>query len=588
MIPDSFLEELKQRCDIESLISSYVLLKRAGRNLKGLCPFHSEKTPSFVVYPESQSFYCFGCGAGGDAISFIMRAENLEYIEAVKFLAEKAGLPMPENTAEDRTGKRRMRILEMNREAARFFQNCLVKGEDRRGLEYLLGRGMDKKMIIRFGLGYAPDSWNALRDHLQQKGYSWEEMMDAALVIKGRNGSVYDTFRGRVIFPIIDLRGNVIGFGGRVLSSDKGPKYLNSSDTLAYKKSRNLFAMNFAKNAADKRLILCEGYMDTVSMHQAGFDNAVATLGTALTPEQARLIAHYTDEVILAYDSDEAGQKATRRAMALFDEIGVKVRVLKIEGAKDPDEYIKKNGATRFKLLLDGSSSAAEYVIARLRERHDLTTVDGKVQFLNELADFIAGLAKPVEREAYIGDLVEELGIPAEPFRQQVKSQREKKYNAEQKKQQAADLRPAAQEVEINRRDPQRARNMSAALAEDKLIAALLKNNDFYGFIRERIGPEDFVTDSNRTIFAELCRRLEENCSVSPIVFSGVLDETMMDQLSRLIADNDSLRFDREQVEDYIRRILDARMKKSNEEIGQMSREEFSDYFEMIAKKKRG
>ena len=588
MIPDSFLEELKQRCDIESLISSYVLLKRAGRNLKGLCPFHSEKTPSFVVYPESQSFYCFGCGAGGDAISFIMRAENLEYIEAVKFLAEKAGLPMPENTAEDRTGKRRMRILEMNREAARFFQNCLVKGEDRRGLEYLLGRGMDKKMIVRFGLGYAPDSWNSLRDHLQQKGYSWEEMLDAALVTKGQSGGVYDTFRGRVIFPIIDLRGNVIGFGGRVLSSDKGPKYLNSSDTLAYKKSRNLFAMNFAKNAADKRLILCEGYMDTVSMHQAGFDNAIATLGTALTPEQARLIAHYTDEVILAYDSDEAGQKATRRAMALFDEIGVKVRVLKIEGAKDPDEYIKKNGATRFKLLLDGSSSAAEYVIARLRERHDLTTVDGKVQFLNELADFIAGLAKPVEREAYIGDLVEELGIPAEPFRQQVKSQREKKYNAEQKKQQAADLRPAAQEVEINRRDPQRARNMSAALAEDKLIAALLKNNDFYGFIRERIGPEDFVTDSNRTIFAELCRRLEENCSVSPIVFSGVLDETMMDQLSRLIADNDSLRFDREQVEDYIRRILDARMKKSNEEIGQMSREEFSDYFEMIAKKKRG
>ena len=227
MIPDSFLEELKQRCDIESLISSYVLLKRAGRNLKGLCPFHSEKTPSFVVYPESQSFYCFGCGAGGDAISFIMRAENLEYIEAVKFLAEKAGLPMPENTAEDRTGKRRMRILEMNREAARFFHRCLVKGEDRRGLEYLANRGMDKKMIIRFGLGYAPDSWNALRDHLQQKGYSWEEMLDAALVIKGRNGSVYDTFRGRVIFPIIDLRGNVIGFGGRVLSSDNAQKLID-------------------------------------------------------------------------------------------------------------------------------------------------------------------------------------------------------------------------------------------------------------------------------------------------------------------------------------------------------------------------
>ena len=588
MIPDSFLEELKQRCDIESLISSYVLLKRAGRNLKGLCPFHSEKTPSFVVYPESQSFYCFGCGAGGDAISFIMRAENLEYIEAVKFLAEKAGLPMPENTAEDRTGKRRMRILEMNREAARFFHQCLVKGEDRRGLEYLANRGMDKKMIIRFGLGYAPDSWNALRDHLQQKGYSWEEMLDAALVIKGRNGSVYDTFRGRVIFPIIDLRGNVIGFGGRVLSSDKGPKYLNSSDTLAYKKSRNLFAMNFAKNAADKRLILCEGYMDTVSMHQAGFDNAVATLGTALTPEQARLIAHYTDEVILAYDSDEAGQKATRRATALFDEIGVKVRVLKIEGAKDPDEFIKKYGATRFKLLLDGSSSAAEYAIARLGERHDLTTDEGKVRFLGELANLIAGLPNPVERDIYISRWAGELGVSAEAFRQQVQSQWRKKRTAEQKKQQTADLRPAPQEVEINRKDPQRARNMSAALAEDKLIAALLKNNDFYGFIRERIGPEDFVTDSNRTIFAELCRRLEENRPVSLTAFSEVLDEALMTRLSWLIADNDSLRFDREQVEDYIRRIQSSRMKKSSEEVSQMSPDKLDDYIKKIAENKRG
>lgn len=328
--------------------------------------------------------------------------------------------------------------------------------------------------------------------------------------------------------------------------------------------------------------------MDTVSMHQAGFDNAVATLGTALTSEQARLIAHYTDEVILAYDSDEAGQKATRRATALFDEIGVKVRVLKIEGAKDPDEFIKKYGATRFKLLLDGSSSAAEYAIARLRERHDLTTDEGKVRFLGELANLIAGLPNPVERDIYISRWAGELGVSAEAFRQQVQSQWRKKRTAEQKKQQTADLRPAPQEVEINRKDPQRARNMSAALAEDKLIAALLKNNDFYGFIRERIRPEDFVTDSNRTIFAELCRRLEENRPVSLTAFSEVLDEALMTRLSWLIADNDSLRFDREQVEDYIRRIQSSRMKKSSEEVSQMSPDKLDDYIKKIAENKRG
>ena len=409
MIPDSFLEELKQRCDIESLISSYVLLKRAGRNLKGLCPFHSEKTPSFVVYPESQSFYCFGCGAGGDAISFIMRAENLEYIEAVKFLAEKAGLPMPENTAEDRTGKRRMRILEMNREAARFFHRCLVKGEDRRGLEYLANRGMDKKMIIRFGLGYAPDSWNALRDHLQQKGYSWEEMLDAALVIKGRNGSVYDTFRGRVIFPIIDLRGNVIGFGGRVLSSDKGPKYLNSSDTLAYKKSRNLFAMNFAKNAADKRLILCEGYMDTVSMHQAGFDNAVATLGTALTMRHIRVLAkHAPKKIVYLFDGDAAGQKAADRALAFIGESisdknrnSVELLAVTLPNNQDPAEFVQAEGAQALEAVVEGALPLIEFGLERRLDSFNLDTAPGRDRALDACLAVLAPIKDTLVAKDY-------------------------------------------------------------------------------------------------------------------------------------------------------------------------------------------
>lgn len=587
MISESFLEELKLRCDVEQIISSYVLLKRSGRNLKGLCPFHSEKTPSFVVYPDSQSFYCFGCGVGGDAVTFIKRVENLEYVEAVKYLAERVGMPLPEDVAEDRTAQLRLRILEMNREAARFFHRCLIEPPGRQGLEYLLARGLDKKTIIRFGLGYAPDSWDALRDHLQQKGFSREEMVSAALVTQGRNNSVFDTFRHRVIFPIIDLRGNVIGFGGRALGADKGPKYLNSADTLAYKKSRNLFAMNFAKNTKEQRLILCEGYMDAVSIYQGGFDNAVATLGTALTPEQARLVSHYTKEVVLAYDSDEPGQAATRRAVKLFDEIGVKVKVLQIQGAKDPDEFIKKFGATRFKLLLDGSSNATEYAIARLRERHDIGTDDGKVRFLAELAGLLCEVPSPVERDVYISRWAGELGVSADALREQVKSSWRRKKNTQRKKQ-YADLGVASQDVEMNRKDPQRARNIGYALAEDKLIAALLKNNDFYPFISGQLQPEDFVTDSNRAIFAELCGRIAENRSTSMTALAGVLDEALISRLSWLIADNDTQRFDREQVQDYINKIRSYKLKKDSAEISGMTGGELDDYIKKLSEKKRG
>ena len=587
MIPESFLEELKLRCDIEQTVSSYVLLKRAGRNLKGLCPFHSEKTPSFVVYPDSQSFYCFGCGAGGDVVTFIRRAENLEYVEAVKYLAERAGMQLPEDVAEDKTARLRLRILEMNREAARFFHSCLVSPAGRRGLEYLLVRGLDKRMITRFGLGYAPDSWNALRDHLQQKGFSWEEMEAAALVSRSRKDSVYDTFRDRVMFPIIDLRGNVIGFGGRVLASDKGPKYLNSADTLAFKKSRNLFAMNFAKNTKEKWLILCEGYMDAVAIYRGGFDNAVATLGTALTAEQARLISHYTEEVILAYDSDEPGQAATRRAVKLFDEIGVKVKVLKIEGAKDPDEFITKFGATRFKLLLDGSSNATEYAIARLRERFDTTTDDGKVRFLAELSRLLCEVPSPVERDVYISRWAGELGVSQEALREQVKSSWRRKKNAGNKKQ-TGDLGVAAQDIEVNRKDPQRARNIGYALAEDKLIAALMKHGDYYPFVAGQIGPEDFVTDSNRTIFSELCSRLADGRSTDLTAFAAVLDDALMSRLSWLVASNDTTRFDREQVQDYIDKIRSHKLKKDGSEISGMTGTELDDYIKKLSEKKRG
>ena len=311
MIPQSFIEELKMHSDIESVVSSYVQLKRRGRILVGLCPFHSEKTGSFTVYPESQSFYCFGCGAGGDVIGFIRRIENLEYVEAIKLLAQRAGMTVPEDAAEDRTAMLKTRILEMNREAARFYYDRLIEPAGEPALRYLLGRGLLPKTIKHFGLGYAPAQWSALTDMLAKKGFKYEEMEAACLARKGRNGGYYDVFRDRVMFPIIDLRGNVIGFGGRKMTGD-GPKYYNSPDTPVFKKTKNLFALNFAKkNGKLPYLILCEGYMDVISMHQAGFTQAVASLGTSLTSDQCRLAAAYTDEAILAYDSDEAGQKAT-------------------------------------------------------------------------------------------------------------------------------------------------------------------------------------------------------------------------------------------------------------------------------------
>ncbi|MEG1849295.1 MAG: DNA primase, partial [Oscillospiraceae bacterium] len=351
MIPESFIEELKYRSDIEQIISPYVQLKRAGRHLTGLCPFHSEKTPSFVVYPENQSFYCFGCGAGGDVVTFVRKSENLEYLEALRFLAQKAGMTLPEDAENDEAGRMRLRILECNRESARFFHAALISPAGEPGLAYLRRRQLSDTTIRRFGLGWAPDSWGSLHEHLLKKGFTEAEMLAAAVTRGGTRGS-YDSFRGRVIFPIIDLRGAVIGFGGRILG-DGQPKYLNSPDTMVFKKSRNLFALNVAKATKEPRLLLTEGYMDAIAVHQAGFDNAVATLGTALTQEQARLMAQYTGEVVIAYDSDGAGQKATVRANELLAQTGIKVRVLSMTGAKDPDEFIKANGALRFKQLVE-------------------------------------------------------------------------------------------------------------------------------------------------------------------------------------------------------------------------------------------
>ena len=406
------VEEIRARNDIVDLIGSYVNLKRAGSNFSGLCPYHNEKSPSFTVFPATQSFYCFGCGSGGDAITFAMRSENLDYPGAVEFLAKRAGITIPTDQNEEK-GIGRQRIYEMNLAAAKYFRNCLF---DERiggvGMDYLANkRRLPSVIIKRFGLGFAPNGFGGLTDHMKRLGFTEEELITGFLCGKSqKTGRAYDYFRNRVIFPIINTSGDIIGFGGRVMDDSK-PKYLNSSDTPGFKKSKNLFALNYAKNHCAERLILCEGYMDVIACHAAGFENAVATLGTALTNEQARLMAKHTKEVLIAYDSDEAGQNATRKAIKMLTEVGLEVRVLHMEGAKDPDEYIKKYGADSFRSLLDAGKTGFEFKIDATLRKYDVNTPDGKIKASRELCDYIAEVYSGVEREVYITATAKRLGL---------------------------------------------------------------------------------------------------------------------------------------------------------------------------------
>ncbi len=586
MISDLFLQELKNNNDIESVVSSYVHLKKHGRISNGLCPFHSEKSPSFTVYPENQSFYCFGCGAGGDVITFVRRIENLEYVEAVKFLAQRVGMAMPEDTADDGTARLKTRVLEINRALARFYHECLKEPSGKAGLDYLHGRGLPNQTITRFGLGYAPNSWDAAMKHLRSKGFSEEELLAAAVVARGRNGGCYDQFRNRVVFPIIDLRGNVIGFGGRIMGDDRGPKYLNSSDTPVFKKSRNLFALNFAKASRRSGLILCEGYMDVIAMHQAGFDNAVATLGTALTSEQSRLIAQYTDHVTLSYDSDAPGQAATKRAVGLLSEVGVKIRVLTMTGAKDPDEYIKKFGAERFGLLLEGASNATEYAIARAKQKYDLESADGKVAFLRDFVALMAEVPNPIERDVYVSKTASELEVEKTALTAQLNH--ELKRAAKRQKRSAAELKVYSEvHTEPQKQDFQRARNIKYALAEDKLLAILMKNPDYFEHVAGRIRLEDFVTDRNREIARVLFDRLQNGQSVELTLLSAQLSIEQMGIVTELLNSISGMMFDVSAVDSYIDTILSYQENKTQDEVAAMSDNDLKAYIASLASRKK-
>ncbi len=569
---------MQDKIDIETVISSHVNLKRRGKTLVGLCPFHNEKTPSFTVYPESRSFYCFGCGAGGDVISFVRRIENLDYIEAVKAVAQMAGVSMPEDGYDDTLSKQRQRLLGANREAARFFHEQLMNPKNKDALNYFLKRGLDRNTIRRFGLGYAPNDWRELTNHLKSKGFTEHELVLANLARRSdKNGraNYYDNFRNRVMFPIIDLRGNVIAFGGRVMDDSK-PKYINTSDTLVYKKSNGVFGLNLAKNANENKLILVEGYMDVIALHQAGFTNAIACLGTAFTAEQANLLSRYADEIIICYDNDGAGRTATARALGVLSKTGLKLRVVQMSGGKDADEIIRTHGKERFADLLKGAASTTEYKLLEARAKYDLNTDDGKVEFLNSAATILAGCGI-IEREIYSNRLSAELGISVEGMNAQIKNAaaRQKRLEESRKKSETQEMLNKSFEDKNN---PERAKNLMAAKAEETLISSFMRNPDFYKKLKEKISPDDFVTAFNRRIFECLVNALEEGYMPDLSLFSSDFTPEEMDSVTRISLISSSLGNTIKECEDCIA-VLKEKSEPTVVDASDVSDEEFLKLF---------
>ncbi|MBE6529542.1 MAG: DNA primase [Ruminococcaceae bacterium] len=535
-LPENFVQEVLDRTNIEELVGRYVNLKRTGSNLVGLCPFHSEKTPSFTVSPDKRMFFCFGCHAGGSAITFVQKAENMEFVDAVAFLAERAGLPMPRESEERATGESvsRKRVLEANLEAAKFFRACLFDPAiGAPGMEYFKQkRGLSDATIKHFGLGYAPDTFGSLTEYLHGKGFTDKELQVAFLCGKSsKTGRSYDYFRGRVMFPILDTSGNVVAFGGRVLDDSK-PKYLNTSDTPAFKKSNHLFALNFARHSGAERMILCEGYMDVIAMHAAGFENAVATLGTAITPNHARIFSKYTKQVIISYDADEAGQAAAKKAMQILSEVGVEVRVLRVEGAKDPDEYIRKYGAERFSRLLDGSRTGFEYQLDTILARHDLSIGQEKIKASSELCAAIAEYSSAVEREVYLDAASKRLELPIEALRNSVEKIRRKKYE-DYKARESREVRASIKNFG-DRINPDSAKDPKAAATEEAVIGLLLMFEEYRREVvsgRIQLEATDFVTDFYRRVFESI---LKLQNSESGFQFALLGEDFSPDEMGRI------------------------------------------------------
>lgn len=584
MIPQDYIQEVVRRNDIEDVVQSYVQLRRRGRTCTGLCPFHTEKTPSFVVYPETQSFYCFGCGAGGDVITFIKKISNLEYVEAVKLLASRVGMPMPNE--EDKAGEMRRKVLAINRDAARYFYDQLNKPTPEAALarEYWRKRrGLSDDTIRRFGLGYAPDSYSDLLHYLKGRGYNEEELLESGLVRRSEKGNLYNLFRHRMITPIIDLRGNVIAFGGRVLDDSK-PKYINSPETVVYKKSRTLFALNIAKRSTSRRYILCEGYMDVISMHQAGFDTAVCACGTALTPEQVKLIGEYADEVILSYDSDEAGQKAAARSLELFAHSPARVSVLNIPGAKDPDEFIKKFGRDRFEMLLNGTANATEFKLAKIRAKYDIATDKGRLDYIKEALALLAGHISPTEREVYAGRLAEETGISRGAIQTQLQGAvRRAEQTARRRRQQQLAGEGVAASIKVPY-DLGGSKALGLANAEQQLVAAMLKDPAVIRKVRAKITPGEFLLPEMQQVCSAIFALDSQGAAVSLSALGAVLSEQDLAQLAQLLARNADLNLTDQDIEMFLARIRKSLPKSSK--AGSMSADELQNYLQSLQKEK--
>lgn len=571
-LSDGFLQELKMKTDIEDVISTYVTLKRRGATLVGLCPFHNEKTPSFTVYPATQSFYCFGCGAGGDAITFLKKIENLDYLDAVKTLAQRAGLQMPQEGFDDSLSKRRRRILEMNREAARFYHSVLLSPEGKVGYDYYIGRALSAATINHFGLGFAPNQWDALLKHMRAKGYQPAELVDAGLARKGQKG-YYDNFRNRVMTPIIDVRGNVIAFGGRVLDDSK-PKYINTGDTLVYKKTNELFALNFAKDSKEDALILCEGYMDVIAMHQAGFTNAVAGCGTALTTEQVRLISRYAKEVILTYDADEAGQKALQKAMTLFDQTDVKVRIPALVGGKDPDEIIRTYGRDKFKGMLEGASNETEFRLLALRRQYNLATTQGKIDFIGGALQILATLP-PVEQDLYVSRLSEELGVERQNMKVQLQDLVARQGNRREKREfkriVQENMRKTARETMATDASLRKLR------AEDRLISLLLRYPDCSRLCKD-FDPQWLTPGFAQRVFTLILQRLENGDGTELMDLRDRLTDDEMGRLSGIIARGGESADAKQEFSDCLQTIR-AEQQKKQESAAELDDQAFRDLF---------
>lgn len=555
-ISNDTIQRIKESNSIETVISPYVQLKRRGKNLIGLCPFHNEKTPSFTVYPESDSFYCYGCGKGGDIFTFTKLIENLDYVEAVKLLADRSGIHIEESQYDSSMQKLKKTVLEINRESAKFFHQHLMSESGKWALDYLTKRGLSINTIKHFGLGAAPESWDALKNHLKSKGFSEWEMQQADMVSKSeRTGGYYDRYRKRVMFPIIDLRGNVIAFSGRAAPDTEGAKYINSSDTVVYKKSNNLFGINFAKNNCADRVILVEGNMDVVSLHQAGFTNTVAPLGTAFTVEQGKLLSRYTKEIAVVLDADDAGKKAVLRTLETMKNSGMPIRIVNLPECKDPDEYIKKNGAPRFQKLLDGAVSDIEYRLLLAAEGISITDTDAKIKYLNKAAEILASLDDLLAVDMYASQLAEKYGSTKTAILAKVKEI--KSRNVKNEKQQIV-KRVKSPQIANKHINNERARNLLAANAEETIIAILLQHPDNFEYVYNALKPEDMITSLNRRIYEEFCNQYSQGY---PLDISVLGDRFSNEEMGYLVLLQNSVKGE-ENAKDVLKDCISVILKQ--------------------------